>query len=632
MFLCFGTYINILIKCARDDVTNREMIHTVVGTIDPNNKYNEEKNDPAISRLINCKTSFPRVALSERGKKSSDTITTIMKRVRDVKPMELDKKFVEVEKLIDPAKDGDLLSALCRLVREDSMLNGMADTGLNLRKTFEQCLGGTPDNVGVMSKRHGLRKFLSRLFLYTLYTNKNNTLPQKRWPFKNAETWRDYVENRRGDDDNSTSVHTIAPIKIYITDTRKSRYLLSEYRPDEEFEFYPDKFYVMTYYFITFSHNGEYYVLLDHGSYPGEKGNVSGVKHRDDFWSIPRSVSFIEGVRIKKVDEIQSHYARELEKSSMREKLAILETDFLYNYGIFYKSLDYGESHIEYKRSVTETDKMRCYYIRDVIVHKIDDVGIRNLVDPECRHNRIFLPLRNLESMPHIPGNYIGEAPEKGWYSFMGRPIPESIVDTLIRDRVKLMRNAVKISNEDLVKHEYGILFTVAISKSSEIFNSAKNRGLIDRQISEVFERMAFQHGIIHYMINGYQVTGAIPCVEGEIVDFSNLLNDMYDRLLKVIGENKLLLRCTVLSGEYDYGKISILCSRVPGFAGESYENLRIMAKQTHEVQMGMVYSMNGILFGCSTNDSSVKFYSGQDIDLGMNVMSNMKYLFDLKG
>ena len=632
MFLCFGNYISILIKCARADVTNREMIHTVVGTIDPHNKYDEEKNDPAISRLINCKTSFPRVALSERGKKSSDTITTIMKRVRDIKPMDLDKKFAEVEKLIDPAKETDLLSALCRLVREDPMLNGMVDTDVNLRKLFEQCLGGTPDNVGVMSKRHGLRKFLSRLFLYTLYTNKNNTLEQKRWPFKNAKAWRDYVENRTMNGEQEVEGFDSAPIKIYITDTRKSRYLLSEYRADEEFEFFPDKFYVMTFYFITFCHNDEYYVLLDHGSYSTNRGNLLGIKHRDDFWSIPRSVALIEGARVRKVDEIRSHYARELEKNSMREKLEILERDFFYNYGIFYKSLDYGESHIEYKRSVTEPDKMRCYYIRDVIIHKIDDTGIRNLVDPECRHNRIFLPLKSLEAMPHIPGNYIGEAPEEGWYSFMGRPIPESIVDTLVGDRLKLMRNAVKISNEDLVKHTRGILFTVAISKSYETFYSAKNRGLIDRQISEVFERMMFQHGIIHYMINGYQITGAVPYVDGDVVDFSGLLNDMYDKLLKVIGEDKLFLRCTVLSGKYDYGKISILCSRVPGFAGESYEKLRMMAKQTHDIQMSMVYSMNGILFGCSMNDPSVKFSSGQDIDLGMNVTPNMKYLFYMKG
>ena len=47
---------------------------------------------------------------------------------------------------------------------------------------------------------------------------------------------------------------------------------------------------------------------------------------------------------------------------------------------------------------------------------------------------------------------------------------------------------------------------------------------------------------------------------------------------------------------------------------------------------MSMVYSMNGILFGCSMNDPSVKFSSGQDIDLGMNVTPNMKYLFYMKG
>lgn len=56
--------------------------------------------------------------------------------------------------------------------------------------------------------------------------------------------------------------------KHYITDEAKSRYILSENLDKKaEVENCPDKFYIMTFYFITLKYDNEYYVLLDYGSY-----------------------------------------------------------------------------------------------------------------------------------------------------------------------------------------------------------------------------------------------------------------------------------------------------------------------------------------------------------------------------
>ena len=46
---------------------------------------------------------------------------------------------------------------------------------------------------------------------------------------------------------------TAPSIQSYITNTAKTRYVLDDYGDEEEFEFYPDRLYVLSLYFITLS-------------------------------------------------------------------------------------------------------------------------------------------------------------------------------------------------------------------------------------------------------------------------------------------------------------------------------------------------------------------------------------------
>ena len=59
MVLCFGTYANVLMKCALKGTTNRVMVSTLVSTIDPDNTYGDKNNDTPVSRLMNCERDFP---------------------------------------------------------------------------------------------------------------------------------------------------------------------------------------------------------------------------------------------------------------------------------------------------------------------------------------------------------------------------------------------------------------------------------------------------------------------------------------------------------------------------------------------------------------------------------------------
>lgn len=422
------------------------------------------------------------------------------------------------------------------------------------------------------------------------------------------------IENTGGIDAKDTKIKGISADtrKRYITDEPKSRYLLSEYPSEAEFEFYPDKFYIMTFYFITLHCGKEYYVLLEYGSYSDDKYN--------DFWTIPRTVALLDWAQVKKVGEIRSLYDKAMKNETVSKQLEYLKTNFFYNYGIFFcdeaEDENFVVPHIEYKLSVTNVDKWRCYKIINKFISNIESVGVRNIADPECRHNRIFLPLSQIEKLPRVSKGFVGIAPENGWYSFMGRLIPENIADTLINARDKLLQNTTRVNSEDLVFRSRGVLFKIAVSNAHEYFMSSADRRKIDRQVTDVFEKIMLRFNIIHYALDGYQITGAISTnTSNDTVDFTEILDYAYQELKRFVfrHEIKLFLRCTVLSGEYEYGKILGPYSRIPRFAGADYERLRILSHKARTIQYKIASKSNGILFVHSAEDIGLIYFSPKE-------------------
>ena len=60
MVLCFGTYANVL-KWASRFGGDKALVSSVVGTIDPGNRYGDKYADTPVSRLMNCHKGFPNV-------------------------------------------------------------------------------------------------------------------------------------------------------------------------------------------------------------------------------------------------------------------------------------------------------------------------------------------------------------------------------------------------------------------------------------------------------------------------------------------------------------------------------------------------------------------------------------------
>ncbi len=169
MVLCFGTYANILMKCSLPGTTNRTMVSTLVGTIDPGNSYGDKTNDTPVSRLMNCERNFPviRVDASEGPIRSvGGSQTNIVALAADVVPSELEQKFDPVIALLDEDKKTAAIGAIHHLIRGDESLDG------GHRAMFVKCMGMTTKQV-VDAHEVNLRSFLARIFLYTVLINEN---------------------------------------------------------------------------------------------------------------------------------------------------------------------------------------------------------------------------------------------------------------------------------------------------------------------------------------------------------------------------------------------------------------------------------------------------------------------------
>ena len=369
--------------------------------------------------------------------------------------------------------------------------------------------------------------------------------------------------------------------KDYITDEKKSRCVLDDYDDEAEFEFYPDRLYVLSLYFITLSEGQERYALLDYVSYAPM---VKDGRVNDDIWSVPYTITPIDlgGRKVRKVKEIKSVYSETL--PGLTDTLSTLESDLFYNLGIVYKKVEKGKEYIEYKQSTTEPDKMRCNYVREFFVHDIDSTGVLNLADPECLHQHRYLPFTVLDQLPRTGG----------LIRFMDKPLPDNVSDVLLYDKRRLIQNAVKISRNDLVYQLENLLFIITLMDGNKLIPPT-------HLLSSILDQSMVFGNVGRYCVDGANIIGCIPYKK---FNFTDLLCRLY-KGLSVIYPN-LNLGCTVLYCSFEYGKIYGLPSRAASF---KLPELFLSHDLGSAHAWDQVDQDPGILFGWDMKDSErVKF------------------------
>lgn len=169
MYLCLSIYLQILKDACLNKVSNKQLLQTLVNTIDPNADYSNQ--DTQVSRLFKGQANFPAVStLNSSGSRKNDQyITDIVVRAKTISINDIAYRDCferNVKSLIDPDKLNTAFIKMITLVKKDKSIT------LQHYDLFLSCTGLPPFEIHRFSYSNLYMLFAS-LFLYIILINEN---------------------------------------------------------------------------------------------------------------------------------------------------------------------------------------------------------------------------------------------------------------------------------------------------------------------------------------------------------------------------------------------------------------------------------------------------------------------------
>ena len=407
--------------------------------------------------------------------------------------------------------------------------------------------------------------------------------------------------------------------KRYIEDNRKVQYLLDNYPDNSEFERTPKRFTITLLYFITVHYENENFLFLIPEPFTSNSVNSKTV-HTGGLTFFPNLTvpAIVEDINpgensARKVGEIRALYEQILQSENYlyrfeerydAEKILFSNLGFesVSSSGRFDVDFSEGKTYLECRRTdrglLTGSQgnvEYECNYVKEIFVKNVGCALMREFLNWDCRKPQFFLPLsmfsfENVEMFS--PEDFDFNFPSIGTLYFKGMPIDGNVANVIVYEKQELIDNAMTIDSSDLsCNFKGGILFRIEII--------VQNCDVIEQKFCEAVEQFFTLIGISHYRIERYQVTGSWP---EEAKPFMKFIDVMYGIMTKIVDAD-LPMVCTVLVGDFTYGKISEIFSTRARFSGQTYENLCHMAHETYIIQESE--KLNGILLGMTAQNEA---------------------------
>ena len=354
-----------------------------------------------------------------------------------------------------------------------------------------------------------------------------------------------------------------ARLNGFITDSGKTRYLLSDYGPHDRLNPPPAALYIFNLYFFTIDvGNNELFLVL-------EQFSINGINE----WSCPYTLHPISLVSPPSTfGEIRRLFAAEMESSA--DKLVESENTLFSEMGIKYRQLEKGRDYIEYVKGV---DAGTCFFIREFYIHNIDVCAINNVVASERfrfyplslfdEHNGMFHGVDDIDSVGLWYGNNNIPITPNCYYPifqawapknvFLGKRVPERILDTSME---RLRNNTIPVPKSAFMD-DHGLMFMVSVY--SELGASRE----------DAIEIACAKYGFKNYTFYADSIIGAIPDGEEEL--FPKLYSFAEDLFQEVANDGSpcLLLISSLVCG-YSYGRIDGYSTKRVGFYSNSLGRL----------------------------------------------------------
>lgn len=360
---------------------------------------------------------------------------------------------------------------------------------------------------------------------------------------------------------------------LNIEYSKKKCHILDDYSIENTVPFEPSEYWYLDLYIITlddfdgiFSSSKQKYMVLEYPSYT--EVNFDN-KINDCIWSVPYMAYLFHKTGIKRyktIGAIAKFYEEEI--SSHKQLFEELENYRFYHMGISYYDKIEGRHYIEYKVSSRQPDKWKCYYIQEHYITRIDSLGILNLADPEGLHSYRYYPL--------IPKPNINE----DIVYFAGKHLASNVGYLLKNSYNKLLQYSNPIPSEILRYQVYGIVFKIDVVGFTKMYNKIvsemKSLNETGREIaihfvagiSSIFENVMQEFGISQFVVEGDGLTGVYP-IKGNnqdkdgIILLISCICKIKEKLNKLVSHLKeeICIRCSIIAGDYIYGKLAGLGS-----------------------------------------------------------------------
>ena len=357
-----------------------------------------------------------------------------------------------------------------------------------------------------------------------------------------------------------------------INEDGVKRYVLNNYSLSDEVKYEPSEYWYLELYSIVLTEGGDQtrpqkYLVLEYPSY----SPLLFEQHVDDcIWSVPFMAYLFQKEGTRRFNTIRSivdFYNAQIKQN--RDILDKLENYRLYHMGISDYIKVEGKQYIEYKVSPRQPDKWKCYYIREFYISGIDRLGLLNLCDPEGLHCYRYYPL--------VPK----PNKEKNLTRFAGKRLSTNIT-TLLSQSYNQLIGSPNVVSEDMLKNCIkGIVFKLDVVGFTEMYNKiCSEMSSLDStgkelatsfiaRLENVFEKRMQEYGISHFVVEGDGLSGAIPIIDNcnidkyvqTVIDCVVSIKKDINALTKKVNSS-VKIRCSMILGEYYYGKLAGLSSR----------------------------------------------------------------------
>ena len=377
--------------------------------------------------------------------------------------------------------------------------------------------------------------------------------------------------------------------------------IIDNLEEDEELPYAPTEMWLINcFYFILKDANGRKFIPLVYPAYSFDKEH-SIIKR--GMWSTPYTALRIDNadptrvVNISKIKRIYKNFISE-NKTKIEDSINY----FFYYLGVLEQSHDdqpFAE-FIEYKRSFSQNNNFKCYFVRNFYVYEISKTSKINIMDPDGLKGLYYMDLDHIDDMRYDE--------EKQFLYYQGRVLATNST-YIIKNKLLSYDKAINIDKNQIVYNEYGYIFMYDLNSSGFVKNDIEDsflsflkdgNELAEEFLSNITEIMtdAFnKYNIIEYKLEGDGFIASIPLEKARSIYDENEILEVIQRICKTINSkiNQLLLKAkkkvsakvTVCKGYYSYGKIGGLTSLYCSYSGRVLFELARMqaslAKYIHE-------------------------------------------------